>query len=394
MTANQPAITDNFAAWLSMFYAAHFLVLGMSMPFFPVWLAAKGLDPGAIGLVLAAPMLARLATTPVLTGIADRFDALRGTLMAAALALPLGYCLVGLSSGFWPILLMVALVSSTFGSIFPLSDAYALKGLPARGGVYGRVRLWGSAAFVVGNLGAGLVADLIRPIDLIWMIAATSCLVALVALGLSPLGVAAPPRAAAGSALGLLRTPAFLVITAAVALIQASHALYYGFSALAWANAGLDGRVIGVLWALMVVVEIVLFAYSARLPSSLGPIPLIGLGAAGAVVRWSVMALDPPVYVLPFLQALHGLSFACTHLGSMMFLVRAAPPGLAATAQGYFTLALGLVMAAFMAASGRLFAAYGVRAYAAMALAAALGGVLVIVAQRLWRDAGQESARP
>ena len=57
MTANHPAITDNFAAWLSVFYAAHFLVLGISMPFFPVWLAAKGLDPGAIGLVLAAPML-------------------------------------------------------------------------------------------------------------------------------------------------------------------------------------------------------------------------------------------------------------------------------------------------------------------------------------------------
>src|SRR5262245_5726484 len=259
MTANQPAISDGFAVRLALFYAAHFLVLGMSMPFLPVWLGAKGLDPAAIGIVLAAPMVTRMATTPVLTGIADRFDALRGTLVAAALALPVGYALVGLSAGFWQILIVVALVSSTFGSIFPLSDAYALKGLPVRGGVYGRVRLWGSASFVVGNLGAGLMADLIPPIDLIWMIAATSCLVALVALGLRPLGVPAAPRAAAGSALALLRTPAFLVVTAAAALIQSSHAVYYGFSSLAWAAAGIDGRVIGVLWALMVVVEIILF---------------------------------------------------------------------------------------------------------------------------------------
>src|SRR5262245_38392817 len=327
MTANQPAISDGFAVRLALFYAAHFLVLGMSMPFLPVWLGAKGLDPAAIGIVLAAPMVTRMATTPVLTGIADRFDALRGTLVAAALALPVGYALVGLSAGFWQILIVVALVSATFGSIFPLSDAYALKGLPARGGDYGRVRLWGSAAFVVGNLGAGLTADLIRPVDLIWLIAATACLVTLASSGLRPLGVAATSRAAAGSALRLLRMPAFLAVTVAVSLIQSSHAVLYGFSALAWAAAGLDGRVIGVLWGLMVVGEIILFALARRLPPWLGPIPLIGIGAAGAVVRWSAMALDPPVVLLPFLQFLHGLSFAATHLGSTFFVARAAPEG-------------------------------------------------------------------
>jgi PPP family 3-phenylpropionic acid transporter len=386
MTAHKPAITDGFAARLSLFYAAHFLILGMAMPFFPLWLAAKGLDADAIGIVLAAPLVARMATTPVLTGVADRFDALRGTLMAAALALPAGYALVGFSAGFWMILLVVAVVSSTYGSIFALSDAYALKGLAARGGTYGRARLWGSAAFVVGNLGAGLVADLIAPVHLIWLIAATSCLLALVALSLRPLGVAAPARTGSGPGLRFLLTPAFLTVTAAVSLIQSSHAVYYGFSALAWSAAGLDGHVIGILWAVMVVGEIVLFALSGRLPPWLGALPLIALGAAGAVVRWGVMALDPPVWVLPFLQGLHALSFAATHLGSMLFLARAAPRHLVATAQGTFTLVLALVMAGFLALSGALFQAYGVRAYAAMALAAALGGLLVPLARRLWRD--------
>jgi PPP family 3-phenylpropionic acid transporter len=243
---------------------------------------------------------------------------------------------------------------------------------------------------VVGNLGAGLTADLIPPIDLIWLIAGTSCLVALAAAGLRPLGVTASRRAAVGSALRLLRQPAFLTVTVAVSLIQSSHAVLYGFSALAWAAAGLDGRVIGVLWGLMVVGEIILFAYARFLPPWLGPIPLIGIGAAGAVVRWSIMALDPPAALLPVLQGLHGLSFAATHLGSTFFVARAAPEGLGATAQGYFTLVLSLTMAAFMAASGWLYEAYGAHAYAAMALAAAVGGVLVMVAHRLWGDAGDE----
>ena len=381
---NRPAISDGFAARLALFYGALFLVLGIQMPFLPVWLAAKGLDAGAIGVVLAAPMIVRLAIVPVLTGVADRFDALRATLTASALAIPVGYSLVGFSSGFWPILVTVSAVSAIFTSIYPLSDAYALKGLAARGSAYGPVRLWGSAAFIAGNLTAGLVADLIPPLDLIWLIVAASCLLAAAGIGLKPLGVAPPPRSETGSAQSFLRTPAFIVVTAAVALIQSSHAVFYGFSTLAWAAAGLDGRVIGLLWGLAVVAEIVLFALSGRLPPWLGALPLIGLGAVGAVIRWSAMALDPPAAALVFVQFLHGLSFAATHLGSMQFLARAAPANFGATAQGTFTLVLGVVMAAAMALSGWLFEAYGARAYVAMALAAALGGVLVIAAQRVW----------
>ena len=41
-------------------------------------------------------------------------------------------------------------------------------------------------------------------------------------------------------------------------------------------------------------------------------------------------------WMLPLLQALHALSFAATHLGSMHFLARVAPAGRGATAQGDF----------------------------------------------------------
>src|SRR5262249_30909577 len=82
------------------------------------------------------------------------------------------------------------------------------------------------------------------------------------------------------------------------------------------------------------------------------PTPLIMLGAAGAVVRWSAMAFDPPTALLPPLQCLHALSFGATHLGALGFMARAAPAELGATAQGYLAVALGLVMAAAMGISG------------------------------------------
>jgi PPP family 3-phenylpropionic acid transporter len=97
------------------------------------------------------------------------------------------------------------------------------------------------------------------------------------------------------------------------------------------------------------------------------------------------MAFDPPVLLLPFLQCLHGLSFGATHLGTMAFLARAAPPGLAATAQGYLYIVLGAVMAVAMGLSGLLYAAFGSLAYAAMGMAALIGGGFAFAAHRLAR---------
>ena len=188
----------------------------------------------------------------------------------------------------------------------PLAETYALKGLAARGRAYGPVRLWGSAAFILGTFLAGFATDTIPARYLIWLIAAASVITALAALTLAPLADAAPPAAApAIAAQALLRDPAFIAVLAAASLIQASHAVYYGFSALQWRGAGLDGTTIAALWALGVIAEIVLFAVSGRLPPFFQPSVLLMIGAAGAALRWAAMALDPPALVLPWLQLLH-----------------------------------------------------------------------------------------
>ena len=106
------------------------------------------------------------------------------------------------------------------------------------------------------------------------------------------------------------------------------------------------------LWALGVLAEIVLFALSARLPAAFTPSVLILIGGGGALVRWTAMALDPPGALLPLLQCLHGLSFGATHLGTLAFIGRAAPAGLAATAQGYLAVSTGVAMAAAMDCPG------------------------------------------
>jgi MFS transporter, PPP family, 3-phenylpropionic acid transporter len=374
-----------FAWRLALFYAALFVALGVQLPFLPVWLAARGLDAGTIGIVLAVPMIVRVFAIPLATRGADRHDALRLAIVITSVATVLGYGVLALVQGALAIAIVFALASIAYTPIMPLTDTYALRGLGGLGRAYGPVRLWGSAAFIVGSLGAGILIDFIAARDLIWLLVAALVVTAAAALALAPLaphegGAHAETRS---SAPALLRDPGFLAAVAAASLVQASHAVYYGFSALAWRAAGLDGAAVGALWALAVVAEIILFAVSARL--ALSPTTLLVAGAVGALVRWSAMAFDPPTALLPPLQCLHALSFGATHLGALGFVARAAPAEFGATTQGYLAVAQGLVMAAAMGVSGVLYARSDSLAYGAMALAAALGGVFAVVAHRLGR---------
>ena len=128
-------------------------------------------------------------------------------------------------------------------------------------------------------------------------------------------------------------------------------------------------------------------AVSGRL--RVGPIALLVLGGAGALVRWGVMAFDPAPIWLPLLQCLHALSFGATHLGAMAFMLRAAPAEIGATAQGYLAVAQGLAMAAAMGLAGLLYARYGNLAYAAMAVMAASGAASAFAALRLAKPVGE-----
>jgi MFS transporter, PPP family, 3-phenylpropionic acid transporter len=379
MAPQSRAIADGFGARLALFYAGLFVVAGIQMPFFPVWLKAKGLDAEAIGLVVATPILVRVVAVPIAARLADRHGALRQVLVASSAGIAIGYTLVGWAEGFPAILAAVALAAALAAPAIPLADAYALKGLALRKRAYGPVRLWGSAAFIAANFAAGFASGYIAPTGYIWLIVAASALAAAASLALRPLRPGGEPeRIAPRRRRRPLATPGVLPVALGASLIQASHAVFYGFSTLDWTAKGFSGTAVGALWALGVAAEIVLFALSPRLPA-LTPRVLLMVGAAAAAVRWTGMALDPPAMLLVPLQCLHALSFGATFLGAVQFLSRLAPEGEAATFQADFSTLQGIVTAAATGLSGVLYGSFGTLAYGAMAACAALGGFVVWV---------------
>lgn len=372
---------DGFARRLGFFYAAYFVFGGIQLPFLPVWLADRGLDSRQIGLVLALAMAARPFVVPLATRLADRFGWLKGPLVASAWVTVAAFVLLEACHGFPPILAAYALASLTQAVILPFADAYALRGLTERGRAYGPVRMWGSASFIAANLGGGLLLERLGAPNVVWALAAALAVTAVSAATLRPLRPR-PEAAAHAAGAGLWRSRTFLAVVVAGSLVQASHAVLYGFASLQWAAKGLDGLAIGALWGIGVVAEIALFAVSGRLQAWLRPLDMLALGALGAVLRWGAMTFDPPTAMLPALQCLHALSFGATHLGAVQFLADARR---GATAQGDYASVVAVVFAVTMGASGLLVAALGSFAYLAMAASAMAGAAIALGARRYAR---------
>ena len=362
-----------FATRLALFYGAIFGLLGAYLPFFPVWLKAVGIEASWIGIITAVPAVTRFTVLPF--ALAERRQLLRNAIIITAFATALGLAVVGTQHQALLVFLAFAATCCLWTPTGPLTDAYALRGVAHYGLNYGPLRLWGSAAFVVGALGCGLLVDVIAPKHLIWVIAAMAGLSAFASLGLPPLDGLKKPDLTERDAGSLFRDPGFLAIIMASALIQGSHAAYYIFASIVWKQSGFGGLTIAGLWSLGVVAEIVLFALSPRftLPYAV----LVVIAASSAVARWMITAQDPPIAILAIVQLAHGLTFGLTQVGTMGLLVHHVPGHVMARGQGYFAACSGIVASTTSILSGMVYARYGQGVYYVMAAMALSGGVVM-----------------
>ncbi len=388
------AASRRFARRLSFFYGTTFGMLGSYLPFFPVWLKAVGIEASWIGIITAVPAVTRFTVLPLVTAFAEKRRATRNAIVLTAFATALGLTVVGTQHQALPLFLVFAATCCLWTPTAPLTDAYALRGVARYGLNYGPLRLWGSAAFVVGALLCGLFIDVIAPERLIWIIAGTAGLSALASLGLPSLDApkisesktsesktseskaSEPGHRGAG---GLLRDSGFLAIILASALIQGSHAAYYIFASIVWKQAGFGGLTIALLWSLGVVAEIVLFALSPRFtwPSAV----LVVIGALSAVARWVITAQQPPIAILAAVQLAHGLTFGLTQVGTMGLLVHHVPGHVMTRGQGYLAACSGIVSSSTSILCGIVYARYGQGVYYVMAAMAVSGAAVMWLAR-------------
>ncbi len=404
----EPAADRHAELRLSLLSAAIYSLVGVQLPFFSIWLAARGLDAVGIAAVLAVQPVIRIASTLLSSRRADRRGDHGALLVACATAAAAAYAVMGLVDGFAAILVAVATLAFVQGPIGPLADGITFGEARRRreSGLaqlhYSWVRGWGSVSILVFLAASGPVAARLPAEDIIWLLAGVAAFAAVASLGsLVGLGGSGAgtdrPRAAP------IAQPALVVLViVAAALIQCSHSLVNAFGALHWKSQGYGETFVSSAWVVALVTEVAVFLMAGRwFGGETRAASFLIAGGIGAVLRWMLMTIDPGPAGIFLAQALHGLSCAAVQLGPAYLLAELGGKERLSQSQAWLAAAIagGSSLVTFL--SGPLYAAVGERGYLAMAAIAGAGFVLAVAVGRLsagWRvtraDAARHAAEP
>lgn len=378
------------AVRVSLQYSLLFGTTGVAMPFAALWLASTGMSGAQIGLLLALPMVGRLATGPLLAVWADGFRYRKSAIALLGLVMTVGYGLAALVDQTLLRGLFWFIGATACAAIIPLIDVLTLRVARRDGYAFSLPRGFGSLAFVIANIGMGALLTVLSAQAVIVWIVTTSGLCALVSvLALPDVPVVENGLSQSGfdrfKGLGrLLKNRTFMIAVLGVGAIQAAHGFYYSFSAILWKQQGIAESTTGLLWAFAVAGEIVFMWLIDpwRRRMGIGPFTLVIIGGMAAVLRWVLMAGEPSALGLWPLQALHALTFAAVYLGSVEIVDTLSPPQDHTASQTLASmLSSGLMTGLATAASGPLYDRWGGAGYWPMA-ALAVVGVFAVMAVR------------
>jgi PPP family 3-phenylpropionic acid transporter len=387
---------DAFALRLAVFFIAIFFIVGCYMPFLPLWLKWRGLTDFQISLIYAVPVFLRALFTPAMTFAADRSGRPARLLYWLSWGSLLCILTLPFTDGFPAIFTVIVLFTLFWMSVIPITDSIALAGARTGRGDYGRMRLWGSLSYIAMTSAGGVAVDLWGPAAALWLfIGAAICVVMAVhwlpedarpaPLVEEPPGPLQPKLRFADIG-ELLRHPLLWLFFAATSAIQSAHAVYYIFGTLHWTSAGIAPTIIGALWGIGVIAEIILFAYGTSVSRFFNPVQLLAIAGAAAALRWTITAFNPPLPALFLTQTLHGLTFGAAHLGAMQFMTRAIPRPLAVSVQGlYASITMGVGMGLASLAAGPLYRNFAGSAYLAMTVLGFCGLLAALLLMRRWQ---------
>src|SRR3954451_980464 len=289
-------------------YIALFVAVGASAPFLPVYYDSLGIDVRLIPILAALMAGAGLFGSPLWGATADRFQNSRLVLPAAAVVAAIAAACVSLVG--WPalILFVVALGIGMWGT-GPILDARAVEAFGSDRARFGRLRMWGSASFVVASIGVGALVERTSPGSLFVVYVPALLATAAIGLALRPRGqvhIGAPLRRleAIGAVVHNRVLGPFLL--AVLVSWAASYAINSYFS-LYLEQIGAPATLIGIAWAVGASVEVPLMLLFPVLSRRFGIEKLILVGALSLVARAVLVTTVRDPVLLTATMALHGV---------------------------------------------------------------------------------------
>ncbi len=325
---------------LSAWYFFYFAFVGAYMPYFGVYLQSQGHSAWDISLLLSLMQIMRLVAPNLWSTLAERHHRAAPVVRITTLLCLLSFSTIFFSQGFASTFLVMALLSFFWSAALPLVEAMTLKQLAGQVASYGRIRVWGSIGFVIAVQAIGALLDANPLSSLLWICLALLALLLACTLTLpepAPAPVATSTPGPASSLRSLLTHPHILPLLWASFLMAAAHGPLYVFYSIHLVAHHYPKAMIGALWSLGVIAEILVFML---MPALLRRYTLKGIlltTFAAAVLRFLMIAWGAEsLPVLLLAQLLHGLTFGAFHAAMVALLHQWFPGKEQARAQALY----------------------------------------------------------
>lgn len=326
----------------SIYQFTVYLPGGVASVFLGIWLNEHGLPADQIGIINALPTLALLVLNMIVGRVADRADDWRTALIVISMVSALAPLPLYFVSEFWGILLVWCLCATSNGLVAPVIDAATVRMARRNGSDFGAIRAWATVGYIVGAGGLGLLLNVLGSAAFVSLYVAMVVLRAVLSFLLPRFRAPAPevtltsaaPEVASSRLRDALQ-PWFVLPLLAFALVNSSNAIIGSFGALLWHANGIPSYFLGPLLGFAAVGEAVLMFAWRRFGGRVTARNMILAGAIAGLVRFTIMAFNPPVEVLFMTQLLHAFSFGMGYFGVVHFIANWTNEANAAEAQGF-----------------------------------------------------------
>lgn len=320
---------------LSAWYFWYFAFFGAFQPYFALYLKSIGLAAGRIAVLMSLGQFMRLLAPLLWSWLADSGGRRVRIVVASTAASLASFSVVFLTQDFAGLLVGMAVLHFFWSASLPLVEALTLGHLAASPERYGRIRLWGSVGFIAAVMGVGYLLDSMPIGSQLWV-----CWALLLGTFLSTLTLAEVKEhvgQVAGPILDVLRQRKVAFLFAAGLMMTAAHGALYVFYSIHLVAHGYGKTLVGLLWTLGVVAEIVVFLLMPRISALVSMRRILLACFALAVLRFMLIGWTVEfIGLLVLAQLLHGASFGAHHAATMAALNRWFMPGQQARAQALY----------------------------------------------------------
>ena len=367
----------------------YFAVVGAFNPYAPLWFKELGFSTLAIGAIASMQAWTRVIAPYAWGWLGDRHgQRMRWVQLGCGVAVLAALGMMW-ARDYASVALCVVVLFLANGGVIPLTEAALARHLQTSDGMdnarYGRVRMWGSIGFIVAVLVYGWT---LQVAGIQWFPGLVVLMyVLMLAAALRVPTPIEPPSGQqdAPPVWTVLRRPEVAWFFGAMFFTVLAHTALYAFLSLYLDALGYSKTMLGILWAVSVLLEIVFFWAQGRFFGRMQPHRWLQWAAGVSVVRFAVTAAfaSSPI-VLVLAQSLHAITFAGQHAACIVLINRYFPGPLRGRGQAlYATLGYGVSGVIGGLGGGWLSSHFGFPAvFWAAAGAAAVGLICAMAAQR------------